>query len=552
MAGTSVPDTAVPPVRAGSRPTGSLGPTAAYLVFAAAALVYVNTLWGEFVYDDFPFIVHNPAVHTLARPWKFLLERAAMSEGGFYTIFRPLSGWLFSLTWAAAGETPAAFHFVNLLAHGLASVCVWRLAVTLGLGERRGALWAGLVFAVHPVHTEAVAWIAGLANPCFTIGVTCGCVAWLHWRKASASPAALAAAFAWYAVGLLAKEHAVALPLLVVGLEWALGGTGARPLGQRLAALLGLAVLTVGYVWWRDRVLGQTGQVAHLGGSFGATMLTMTIGVRTYLRLLLFPTNLHPEYIIPAARSLSAPGVLPSILVLLGVAGAGVAARRRWPLVAAGVAWFFLALAPVSNVIPMKTVINERLLYLPLIGFAVVLGVVWERTTRRPVRALLVAQFVAFATLAIVRNADWRTSERLWSSAVASEPRGYTSHFNLGEVLRQQGDTEGALLQFRQAIALRGRFPHAHGAVGMTYLERGEPYEAVAAFRRGLQEAPVDAHLRAGLAEALVRWGDTARAAGRRATAEGAYREALALAPQHAGARAGLAALTPGAKDSDV
>lgn len=519
---------------------------APWLVFATAVLLYAPTLWGEFIYDDFPFIVNNPAVQTLARPWKFLVDRAATSEDGFYAIFRPLASWCFSGAWAVAPNTPAAFHAMNVLAHGCASVCVWRLAAAVGLRPAGGALWAALLFAAHPVQTEAVAWIAGLSNPLFVIGVTCACVAWLRWRRADAPPLALAAAFAWYGFALLGKEHAAAFPLLLLGVEWALRGDALRPARQRALAIAGLCLMTGAYMAWRAHVLGGAGQATPAAGSPWLMVLSTVAEFCTYLRLLWLPTNLHPEYVTPIVSGLTAPGVLPRILVLMALMTSALMVRRRAPVVALGIAWWFLALAPVSNVIPMKTLLNERLLYLPLIGFAFVLGVVWDAAPRRGVRVALAVQLVLFAVLTVARNRDWLTNERLWTAAVAAEPRGYTSHFNLGQVHRQAGRTEAALREFHLAIELRGRFPHAHGAVGLVHLERGAYRESVHAFRRGLREDPADPKLRRSLVAALVQWGDAERAAGRLVVAEGAYLEALELAPDAAPARAGLAAVRGG------
>lgn len=521
----------------------SLARAAPWIVFGVAVLAYVQMLWGEFVYDDFPFIVQNPAVHTLARPWKFLVDRAAMSEGGAYTIFRPLASWCFSLTWAVAPDRPAAFHFVNLVAHGLAGVCVWRLGCAVGLRAAGGALWAALVFVIHPVQTEAVAWIAGLGNPLFVIGVTSACVAWLRWRVAGAPHTVLAAGAGWYVFALLGKEHAAALPLLVLIIEWALRGAGLRPLRERAMGFAGVCLMTVAYVAWRDYVLGRTGQVGYFGGAFGPTLLTTVVGFRTYLRLLVWPTNLHPEYIVPIRTGLAAPGVWPSILTLAALAAGAVLIRRRAPRVALGVAWWFAALVPVANIIPMKTIINERLLYLPLIGFALVLGVAWDAAPRRWWRVALAAQLAVFAVLTTARTRDWLTNERLWTTAVRAEPRGYTSHYNLGQVYLQQEKSEAALREFDQAIALRGEFPYAEGASGVAWMQLGEYRGAVHAFRRGLRTLPDDRKLQHNLVQALVQWGDASRADGRAVVAEGAYREALQWDPAHAGARAGLRAL---------
>lgn len=513
------------------------------LVFAAAALVYLNALAGEFVYDDYPFIVQNESVHTLARPWKFLTERTAFSEGGGYTIFRPLAGLIFSILWVAAGATPALFHAANIVAHGLAAVCVWRLACAVDLRPAGGALWAGLVFAAHPVNTEAVAWIAQLASPLYAIGVTCACVAWLRWRRDTGGPVALLAVFGWYAFALLGKEHGVAVPALVLGIEWALRRDDLRPAAQRALAWAGLVVLTGLYVWWRGHVLGRTAQIAYWGGGLWPTALTMLTGFRTYVRLVFLPVRLHPEYIIPIATHVTAPGVIASGLLLAAIVAFAVAARRRAPRIAFGIAWFFLALAPVSNLVPMKTIINERLLYLATIGFGLCLGVAFDRAPRPWIRALLAAHLAVLALLTVRRTADWRTSARLWRSAVAVEPRGYTSRFNLGLVHAQRDELDAALEEFERAIELRGRFPHAYGAMGNVYMRRGEYVKAADAYREGLAEDPGNAGLRHNLAVALVRHGDGARAAGWTDVARAAYREALEVQPQNADARAGLAAV---------
>jgi hypothetical protein len=432
---------------------GPAGPAVA-AVALVAAVVYAGTLRNAFALDDGHIILGNALVHDASGVWRaFLTSYWPPGFGGY--LYRPLPIATYALDWQIGGGGPAWFHVVNLLWHVLSSVLVVLLAARWA--DVRAGLVAGLVFAVHPVHVEAVANIVGRA-------------------ELMAAALTLAAVYAaveldrpWFSavlwgLGLLSKETAGVAPLLV-GLAWWAGVGRPRPPRGRLwifAAAWGAVLIAC--LAAADAALhgsiGSAGTAPVFAGHSGLAVRLTAVGeLVDAFRLLLVPLTLRVDY-SPAERtivtSLSDGRFLAGALVLILWIGLVVVAwQRRRRVEAVGLVWVGLAYLPVSNlIVPIGILMAERTLYLASAGIALALGAVATRLPPRPFALATALVVLAGGVRTVERVPIWRDNLHVVLSMVDDSPRSYQGFMASAGVYLEAGQPEKALDAARAAVAI--------------------------------------------------------------------------------------------------
>ena len=419
-------------------------------VAGCAVLVYLGALWNGFALDDRPIIALNPLVQASSGVWQaFLHPYWPPAFGG--QLYRPLAVATYALDARLDGS--AWFHLVNLLWHAGASVAVTAL-VRRGAGER-SALIAGLLFAVHPVHVEAVANVAGRAELMAALFSLLAVYGALVRESVGWSAGALALA-------VLSKENAAVVPALIVW-GWVVGvARPARP--KALAFVISWAVLGALYLALRTAVLRHSTGFLELAPVFvGAGPLAIRLtGIAAFAdvaRLLVFPLNLRADY-SPAERTL-VDSVLDGRL-LLGLACLAVWAalvvlawRRGRRVEAFAVGWIAIALLPVANlVMPVGVVVAERALYLPSAGFVFALATWLERVARRRVALVLTVLGVAGAARTALRVPVWRNDTTVTFSILEDSPRSYRGLQYAALIVQGARQPERALEYYQRAFSI--------------------------------------------------------------------------------------------------
>lgn len=431
---------------------------AAGLAALLALALCLPSLRGGFVMDDAYLVVDNPAIRSLGQIPGHFAEAWGGGAGGAGHVgvnaayFRPLTSTLYSLEYALFGLHPLAWHAVSVLLHAAATALATLLAVRL-LRHPGAGLFAGLVFAVHPVHTEAIAAV------CYQTTLLAGVLAmaglWALGRVLD-SPRKrwVLLTFAFSVLAGLAKEEAVVLPLL--GAAWL--AIAAVPDRKRvwltgLGATLAGAAIVMG-----ARAAVVTGSSVRYFGDAGASIIVPTMArvVTLYAELLLAPLRLCPFYdwfIVPPSAALSASALLGFGLVVVVLLGVGLS-RRRAPAVAIGLSWLALGLAPVMQLVPILNVAAERFLYLPSLGFAVVLAAAgaWLHE-RSPRVAIVVAStvIVLFSARTLTRWPDWHDDRALNLATARDFPETPTPFINLAQMEVAAGNKEAALRHLDEA-----------------------------------------------------------------------------------------------------
>lgn len=523
---------------------------ACLLIALVSLATWAASLGGGFVYDDLANLVQNPWIRTPEGVIQAFTHHAAAFDPQFQTsYFRPLMHLFYALTHALFGLRPWAFHLVNLIFHTACCLLAFRLAGRLF--ERAGlappiasfaALAAALLFAVHPVHAEAVAWIAGITDLSATFFLVLALLfslraqSTLSWTDAAAAGA--------FFLATLCKEPAFVLPGLVLGVELILPGQGKPVSPGRLAArLLPLLIAAAAGLALRFHAIAGLAPAlrpTHLGGE-GAIGSGLWLLVQ-YSGMLVAPLGLNALHPFTAVPSLADPRALAGLLAVAAISGMAFALRRH-RIVPLGIVFLFLPLLPALYIPALgEGVLAERYLYFPVFGFGLLAAFGLARFPRRAVRwSVLGAVIVVFGGLSIARTSVWRSNLTLWTDAVAKTPHSAAAHeylcyalleaqrpaeaetrcrealrldpsrdnavVNLAAALAAQAKLAEAQAFYQQALARRPGSPEALTGQGLVQMAQGNPEAAIASYRAALASSPAYAEAHNCLGVALIRTG---------------------------------------------
>lgn len=422
---------------------------AAVVLTAVVLLVYCNALTGPFQFDDHNVIVHNTHVHSL-NAWLDSMPG-----------IRPLLKLSYTLNWIA-DPGPFGFHLVNVAVHVANAFLVYCLLRALRTGQR-AADWApllgALLFALHPIQTEAVTYISGRSVSLMAFFYLGSVQAWLHADRTGAASGWRALSAALFGLALLVKETAITLPLALLLLDANGAGRqfGATQMLRRqawhglvLIAALAMIALSPTYRHLLDVSIATRGVVDNL--------LTQANAICYLAGQLIMPWRANVDPDLPVLTTLTPTVALQAAAIVAAVAVGLVNLRRRTWLSFA-ILWFFVHLLPTNSLLPRLDVANDRQLYFASIGpfFAVGVGVqhVLERVGRRRLAAWVIGLAllgIGFGTL--LRNQVYRSEVRLWEDSMSKSPGKARVANNLGYVYQRAGRSDEARAAYLRAIEL--------------------------------------------------------------------------------------------------
>lgn len=491
------------------------------VVAALAAVMALPSLRNGFVYDDVLVVLQNPLLHGLAHTREVWLS----SYWPAGLLYRPVTSQLFALEWALGGGSPLLFHAVSILLAAVTALLVFRLC--LRLLPPPAALLAASLFALHPVHVEVVANVVGQAELLAALCALLAVERYLAWSsEGELSPARRFTLAGLTLLGLLAKETGYVIPLLLGAAQLTVvRQRRERPgniyLLQGAAVAIGLLlrIIVLG------SLAGESPAALFRGLGAGSRAIAMLPVVPQWARLLLWPAHLQAEYGPPALPVTTSPGVVHFAGLALLAAVAVLAARswRRRPVLAFGLLWLLLALAPVSNLAAATGILTaERVLFLPSVGLVLALGAGlaallpgWAAAPRRVRLATaggtLVLLMLAGAR-AVTRQSAWRSQEEFFTHLQQDAPRTYRAHFVASRYYYGERRFAEAERAARRALALYALDPQVHEQLGQTLRVQGHCEAALPILEEGVRLAPDGTTVRSRLIECALAVGDTARA----------------------------------------
>ncbi len=547
---TSNSSPAMPLQRAEAPPVSPSSPWSTsklVLVLVLCTLIpYANTLLNGFVYDDNTQVMNNPYIQNFHHLREIFTTTVWSYIGtqGVTNYYRPIMTAGYLMCYRVFGPLAYGFHLASLLLHA-AVVCVL-FFVTWSLLKRRDVAFASaLIFALHPIHSESVAWIAAVTD----VELTCFYLLTFYFflklpgsMQGRLTPARFGLVGS-FALALLSKEQALTMPVLATAYEhWYRDDRAETSFRQKLSRYGVLWLLAVAYVLFRVRMLGSFAPVTQMRSlSWYQSVLSAVALIGQYLWKVVWPVRLCAFYVFSKSASILDTRVIVGLAASALAVALFLALWRRERVVSFGVLWFLVTLAPVLNARWMAAnIFAERYLYLPSVSICWIAGWGWGRlwalgSGRGPLgRRVVVAASCALAVLGsariLTRNRDWRNDVQLYTVTLAASPDAYPIRNNLGAVYWDQGNIRAAEQEWDEALR-----PHPENAIvlnnlGLLCVKEKRYEEGIAYFRGAMRLKPnyTDPHLNLGSAYAET---------GFKEAAELQLRAAVALSPLNTRAR---------------
>ncbi len=472
-----------------------------YVIPVCACLwVYSNTFQSAFHLDDFPSIVNNARIRDLSNLkaiWDFWPTR-------FLTYLS------LAINYRLGQLHVVGYHAFNLLVH---LGCVWGVAAVTKLlyetplyskEDRKGLgpwIWffSAMVFAVHPLQTQAVTYVVQRATSLAAFFYLASVFFYIKSRIYFCNSKYPKGVFEYgvsmlLAVGaMFSKEMAISLPLVIGLIEFSFfrqANAGRWKILLPFFLLILLIPLTMAGTQSVDfsgmkRVSGISPEISP--GHYFFTQLRV---LKTYLGLLFFPIRQNVDYDYAVSRSFFEPAVLVSFLLMATIIASGVWLWHRHRVLSFAIFWFFLTMLPESSVIPIRDVIFEHRLYLPLFGFALFLTeIVFGAVGRKNVRVAIVLLVIAtnfFGVLAHRRNEIWKTEISFWSDVIQKSPAKSRPYNERGLAYKNRAEVDLALRDYDTAIRLDPNNPIFYSNRAVAFSIQGEYSRAIDEFKKAL------------------------------------------------------------------
>ncbi len=459
-----------------------------------AFIAYAPAVKNGFIWDDDRYVVNNELLTNRAGLRKIWFEIGATDQ------YYPLTYTTFWIEKRVWGDNPAGYHVINILLHAANAVLVWRLLALLGIP---GAALAGLLFAVHPLNVESVAWITERKNTLSLLFYLLAALAYARfdgWRGFDATTSrrwgAYVAAIGLFALALLSKSAVATLPAAILLIVWwRRGRLGIRDIAPTLP-MFGLAIVS-GYI----TVLVESSHVSLETGDavldWPSRVIVAGRATWFYLGKLTWPHPLcftYPRWSIDPSIVMQ---YLDAAMAVGLVVGLAVTAKRIGRGVLTAVLFYGGSLLPVLGFVDVYVMrysfVADHFAYLPSIGLITLAaaGMVQlapaMRNAARVVPLFLAAPLVA---LCWQHCGAFRDLEALWTDTLRKNPAAYMAHTNLGIILQQRGDVDGALAHYQTALQLKPDLFNAHYNAAIALDSKGLLLDAGRHYEKALDLRP--------------------------------------------------------------
>lgn len=475
------------------------------ILFIVAVVPYLNIFPNEFVFDDFDFFVQWEGI-------KSVKNIPAFFEGDLPTyhqhVYRPIRSVVQSIVYALSGNSPIGFHifslFVQVLGVFIAYLVARRLLKPLS------AFIVGLIFAVLPVHTDSIAFMTASFD---TFGAILGLASFYFYllSREKEKLHLYILSFLFAILAFFSYEINLVLPILFFLYDFLIRNETVKEIARRYKTYLPYIVALAFYLFTRAHIVGSTftGSLSEPLPFFDR-MATMLKAFLFYVYLTIVGTPLSIAHDIAPESSFFSAKVFSSLLALFAIGIFFIyAARTGQRLLAFGIAWFFAALLPVSNVIPLATFVSEHYLYVASFGWAFLVALCFEtasskiRTKNGAITLLLAVTLLVgtYGYLSFDRNRDWKNSETIYGAAITLDPEYAGGYNGLAFQYRLRKEYEKAQQYAKKAVEINPNYFTSYALLGEIYMEQEKCEEAISYFTKALEinESYVSSFLNRGV-----------------------------------------------------
>ncbi len=447
--------------------------------------VYSNSLNNEFVFDDESVVLGDESITSLSNIPKYFT-----AEQGFHKVigryYRPVVSATYAMDYALWGLKPFGFHLTNVLIHVINVLLLFgllRLMFEKSTSKFKdyGILIGTLIFALHPIHTEAVAWVSGRTDSLSCTFFFASFIYYLKFSKKSSGSNLVLTLF-FYLFALLAKEMAITLPVMIILYDLVVVRLRVKDALKGKAKIYGaLIVLSIAYLLLRWAVLKDIPQresyFYFYGKDTATAIYTMLQTIPIYFKLAVFPIGMVYHYggFLPYLSSPADFGVIFAVAFLAVTGFVAFYLYRRMPVVSYALIFFFITLLPVLNIVPTMNFMADRFLYIPSVFLSLITVTVlfkyYTPKSKNIIYSITVIILVGYGFMTIVRNAEWKTNDILFMSADGIP--GSVLYVNIGNIYANKGQYDIAEKYYRKAIDLRVETILGNNNMGKLFMIKG-------------------------------------------------------------------------------
>lgn len=472
------------------------------VIILLGSVIYLNSLTGSFIWDDNNLIKDNSVIKSWSNIFDiFTSGNVSTYTGKTFHIYRPMQMLTYMGDYSLCILNPIGYHLTNILLHILAAILLYRL-ISLISSDRFISFVTAALFVVHPVHTEAVSYISGRADPlaavfallCFILYVK-----YLHKKNVTLFVLVILS----YAASLLSRENMLVLPALLLlynysfkkkidwKMMWTLIATASSYIALRLTLLKEFLP--------NFNAVQKTTVAQRLPGLFAA--------VAKYVKLIAWPQDLHMEYGDKVFGFSYLPAIVGAVLVGLIIYCAFRARKSGSQLTTFALLWFLIALIPVSNIYPIGAYMAEHWLYFPSIGLflitAVFLRSIAAGRFMKVIAALIVILLIArYSYLTILQNLHWQDPVDFYERTLNYAPRSIRANNDLATTYEKAGMHDDAIDVYSRMLKEDPEHPDIYVNLAAIYIIKGDTEQAVSLCKKAIALEPNNATAHNNLAVA--------------------------------------------------
>lgn len=511
-----------------------------FIIFCFAALsIYANSLNCPFIWDDQYLITDNHLITNFKYIPEIFKHHLYYSTAGISNFYRPMQTLFLMFDYAFWKTRPFGYHLTSIAFHLLCGFLIY-LIIDLIFKRRVVAFMVGLLFLVHPINSTVVDYISSRADSQVTLFILVSF--WLFFKSVFRVDAAgrkkiyYFVSLVSFVLALLSKELGIILPfLLLLGCNTIRDDEAQSKVTNYKKTLPFFVTLGI-YIILRLTILNFSGHSTGTPPALHTRLLTSAESFVRLIGLLFIPAKIHIEKSIPFSSGLFQPSTLVSLIILIAIGVVAYKLRRHSKMMSFGIAWFFVALIPMANIMPINATIADHWLYLSCFGFllAVVGGIAdWLKSKSRPdalISKILIFVYasavIIFSILTVKQNTIWKDPLQFYRLALKYSPGSYRAHNEIGVIYLNQERFDMAIPEFKEAIKINPNFDQAYDNLGVAYDKSGNLEEAVLAHKKALELSPYNVKIYNNLGNAYIKLEQFDKAIE-------AYKNALKLNPHY-------------------
>lgn len=498
------------------------------LIIILGCIVYANSMGGKFLYDDERLVKNNVYIKQWSNLPRIFTEDIGAGAGSVYfhyNFYRPIQMLTYMVDYSMWGTMPFGYHLTSILLHIAVAVAIYFLIGRI-FDNKTMAFFTSILFMAHPLHTEAVSYISGRADLLAALFILL-CLVFYVKDLAENSPECFIMTIASYILACLSKEYSLITIFLILLYHYTFG----RKI--RWHTFGSIIAVTAIYIFLRLTVFNFPVVYQTVHGSFFERLPGFFVAFFGYLRLLILPFGLHMEYGTPFFSFID-PRAIIGMAAFAAIVFWAAKSRRNNRSVFFSIAWFILALLPVSNLFPINAYMAEHWLYVPSIGIFMLASYglyrLYDRDKLKPVAiGIFLCMVIFYGTLTVQQNVYWKDPITFYEKTLEYNKNNGRIYANLATEYMQAGQEERAIEVYKKAVSMMTDSAGAYNNLGITYANLARHREAVEAYSKAIELNP-------SFAEAYSNLGVSYSTLGESAKAIEAYKKAIDINPNYADA----------------